>query len=168
MTDISSAAASTSLPLCSVQDSLPKWSPSEPKPSPGWETRQRWGSDNEQEQGWKPSLESYYVSRLQPDGNSMNRSPADVVFSIDCVSEVCSTSWVFLMWDCHRGRLSPQCEKSAWAFEDYAIYPASCGERLLVLGAEQRRAQAQLEVRIIAPDYGQHPKSKQGWRSCCV
>lgn len=66
------------------------------------------------------------------------------------------------------GRLIPQGEKPAWAFEDHGIYPPSCGERLLVLGAEQRRARAQLEVRIIASDYGQLPKSKQGWRSRCV
>lgn len=38
-----------------------------------------------------------------------------------------------------------------------------CRERLLVPGAEKRRARAQLEVRVIASDYGQLPESKQGW-----
>lgn len=59
-----------------------------------------------------------------------------------------------------KGSLSPQWEKPAWALEGRVIYPPSCGERLLVLGPEKRRTQAQLEVRIIASDYGQLPKIK--------
>lgn len=61
-----------------------------------------------------------------------------------------------------KGRLFPHREKSAWALEGQTIYQAACGERSLVLRAEKRRSGSQLEVRVIASDYGRLPKSKQG------
>lgn len=92
----------------------------------------------------------------------MSHSPAEPVLSTDRVSQCAQLCKHFSYETTIKGSLFPHREKPAWAVEGQTIYQAACGERPLELGAEKRRTPAQLEVRVIASDYGRLPKSKQG------
>lgn len=60
------------------------------------------------------SLESNYSQRLQPDGKSMSRSPAEAVRP-----SVFSTDWssrAFLMGDCHKGKSQSSVGEASMGF----------------------------------------------------